>query len=175
VAVAVPATEAQLLLGRLFELSDPLNKVRIAPCWALMVRLEERILPDQDVYSDMSQNIRWVSRNNTKPGRSQKGEHIVVHSGQGWSRQTEDLEPEVVAEELWAEVSHLLALPPVRPAQMVAHLWRHGIVDVPFGESHLFSSEHMVGVAGDWCRGRLAESAFDSGMRLGGAIVEALT
>ena len=99
----------------------------------------------------------------------------MVHAGQDWSRQTEDVEPEVVAEELWAEVSHALSLPPVRPTQMVAHLWRHGLVDSPLGETYMFQHEHMVGVGGDWCRGRLAEHAFESGSALGKAIVEALT
>ncbi len=174
VAVAVPAPEALLLLGRLPELAEPLARVRIAPCWALMVRLENRILPDQDVFSDMSQIVRWASRNNSKPGRTMAGEHIVVHAGQDWTRQTEDLEPEAVAEELWAEVSHLLSLPPVRPLQMVAHLWRHGLVDTPLGETCMFTREHMVGVAGDWCRGRLAEHAFDSGTLLGRSIMDAL-
>lgn len=174
VAVAVPAPEAQFLLGRLPELANPLGVVRISPCWALMVRLDQRMLPEQDVFSDMSQIVRWVSRNNSKPGRSKTGEHIVVHAGQSWSRETEDMEPEAVAEELWAEVSHVLSLPPVRPQMMVAHLWRHGLVDTPLGETFLFAREHMVGVAGDWCRGRLAEHAFDSGTMLANAIIEAL-
>jgi hypothetical protein len=30
-----------------------------------MVRLEQRILPEFDVFSDMSEVIRWVVRNNT--------------------------------------------------------------------------------------------------------------
>ena len=77
--------------------------------------------------------------------------------------------------ELWAEVSHALSLPPVRPAQMVAHLWRHGLVDNALGETFLFSRDHMVGVAGDWCRGRLAEHAFESGHHLGRAIIDAIT
>lgn len=32
----------------------------------------------------------------------------------------------------------------------------------------------MVGIAGDWCLGRLAEHAFDSGALLGKAMLEAL-
>ena len=175
VIVAVPAPEAQLLLGRLRDISETVSRVRMVPCWALMVRLDERVLPDQDVFSDMSQIIRWVSRNNSKPGRGRTGEHIVVHAGQDWTRQTEDAEPETVAEELWAEVSHVLSLPPVRPTQMVAHLWRHSLVETPLGETFIFSREHMVGVAGDWCRGRLAEHAFESGTMLGHAVTDALS
>jgi predicted NAD/FAD-dependent oxidoreductase len=144
------------------------------PCWAVMIRLEDRIMPDQDVFSDMSETIRWMARNNAKPGRNTRGDHIVIHASPGWSRETEDTDPEIVAEELWAEVSHALSLPPMRPAQISAYLWRSGLVDVALGESCLFSSQHMVGVAGDWCLGRLAEHAYDSGVRLGRTIVDAL-
>jgi hypothetical protein len=173
VAVCVPARQAQLLLGRLETLAEPLSRVRMSPCWALMVRLDERVLPDQDVFSDMSETIRWVGRNNTKPGRSGRGEHIVVHASPGWSRETEDADAEAVAEELWAEVSHGLSLPPTRPTQIAAHLWKHGLVETSLGETFLFSGEHMVGVAGDWCLGRLAEHAFESGSRLAKVMVDA--
>jgi renalase len=175
VAVAVPAKEAQLLLGRLEGLAEPISKVRMSSCWSVMVRLDERIMPEQDVYSDMSEVIRWVSRNNGKPGRNPRGDHIVIHASPGFSRETEDADPQQVAEELWAEVSHALSLPPTRPTQISAHLWKHGLVDVSLGETFLFSTEHMVGVCGDWCLGRLAEHAFDSGSRLGKVIVDALS
>lgn len=175
VAVAVPAPQALVLLGRLEEMAQPLSRVRMTPCWALMVRLDEKTLPDQDVFSDMSEVIRWIARNNTKPGRAVRGETIVIHASPTWSRETEDADPEVVAEELWNEVSHVLGLPPVRPVSMTAHLWRHGLVDQALGETYLFSTEHKVGVAGDWCFGRLAEHAFESGDRLGRAIISALS
>ncbi len=175
VAVAVPASEARLLLGRIEELVQPLSRVRMSPCWSLVVRLDEKLLPDQDVYSDMSEVIRWIARNNTKPGRTSKGDSLVIHASPAWSRQTEDAEPEAVADELWSEVSHLLALPPVRPTRMTAHLWRHGLVDQSLGETYIYSSEHQAGVAGDWCLGRLAEHAFESGDRLARAIIGSLS
>ena len=174
VAVAAPAAEARLLLGRIPELVAPLSRVRMVPCWALMVRVEEKILPDQDVYSDVSEVIRWVARNNTKPGRNPTGENIVIHASPAWSREAEDADLEAVAEELWSEVSHVLGLAPVRPSRMTAHLWRHGLVDQSLGETHLYSAEHKAGIAGDWCHGRLAEHAFESGDRLGRAIIESL-
>ncbi len=175
VAVTVPAPQARLLLGRIDEISGPLARVRMMPCWALMVRLEEKTLPDQDVFSDMSEVIRWIARNNTKPSRSKHGENIVIHASPSWSRESEDAEPEMIAEELWGEVSHVLGLPPVRPVRMVAHLWQHGLVDQSLGETYIYSRESKVGVAGDWCLGRLAEHAFESGNRLGKAIIESLS
>lgn len=174
VAVAVPAREARLLLGRLEDISSQLDRVRMSPCWALLVRLDEKVLPEFDVYSDMSKVIRWVGRNNTKPGRSARGDQIVIHAAPAWSRETEDADPELVAEELWAEMCNVLGLPPIRPAQMVAHMWKHGIVETPLGETYIFSREHMVGVAGDWCIGRLAEQAFESGALLGRAMIDGM-
>jgi predicted NAD/FAD-dependent oxidoreductase len=173
VAVTAPAAETQMLLGRLEALAEPLSRVRMAPCWSLLVRTEERLLPMQDVYSDMSEIIRWIARNNAKPGRNVKGDQIVVHASPGWSRETEEVEAEIVASEMWNEVCQILGLPPVRPVQLSAVLWRHGLVDQSLGESFVFSRENMVGMAGDWCLGRLAEHAFESGSGLGRAIIAA--
>jgi renalase len=148
--------------------------VRFSPCWAVLARLEDRAFPVQDVFSDMSEVVRWVARNNAKPARSARGDHIVIHASPGWTRETFDVEAEVVATELWNEVCNILGLPPLRPVQLSAHLWQNGLVDVALGETYLFSTEHRVGVAGDWCLGRLAEHAFESGSGLGNAIVNAL-
>lgn len=174
VAICVPSPRAQLLLGPLEEVSSHLSKVRMAPCWAMMVRLDERILPEQDVSSDMSEVIRWIARDNSKPGRRTRGETIVAHASPAWTRETEDVEPEVVAEEMWGEICHIFGLPPARPSQMSAHVWKHGLVETSLGESFIYSSESKVGVAGDWCLGRLAEHAFESGYGLGRAIVQSL-
>ncbi len=174
VVCAVPAREALLLLGRIDRLADPITRVRMSPCWAVMVRLDQHLLPDKEVYSDMSEVVRWVSLNNAKPGRTGRGDQVLIHASPAWSRETEDADPEAVAEDLWAEVSHALGLAPTRPAQMSAYLWKHGLVETSLGETFLFSSEDMVGVTGDWCLGRLAEHAFDSGARLGKVIMDAL-
>ena len=174
VVCAVPAREALLLLGRIDRLADPITRVRMSPCWSVMVRLDQHLLPDKEVYSDMSEVIRWVSLNNAKPGRTGRGDQVLIHASPAWSRETEDADPEAVAEDLWAEVSHALGLAPTRPAQMSAYLWKNGLVETSLGETFLFSSEDMVGVTGDWCLGRLAEHAFDSGARLGRVIMDAL-
>ena len=174
VAVCVPAPQARLMLGPLSDMADHLTRARMSPCWALMVRLDERLLPEQDAFSEMSDVVRWIARNNTKPSRNTSGETIVVHASPSWSREIEDVEPEAVAEELWNEVSHLFGLPPVRPSQMSAYLWKHGLVEQSLGESYVYSSLDRVGCAGDWCLGRLAEHAFESGFSLGKAMVDSL-
>lgn len=177
VAVAVPAPAARLLLGHIEGMNETLSRVRMMPTWAVMVRLAERTLPDQDVYSDMSEVLRWIARNSSKPGRtvSGGGETVVIHASPAWSRETEDVDPESVAQELWGEVSRQLSLPAVTPQHMSAHHWTHGLVDQALGESYIYSTHYKLGAAGDWCLGRLAEHAYESGQGLGKAIVASLT
>jgi renalase len=174
VAVTVPAPEARLLLRRVGDMTAALAKVRMAPYCALMLQFDERVLPEQDVFSDMSETIRWIARNNTKPDRSARGETIVIHASPAWTRQTEDVDPDVIADELWSEASNALGLPPVRPSRKSAHLWRHGLVEQALGESYVYSQEYRVGAAGDWCLGRLAEHAFESATGLARAIINSL-
>ncbi len=87
-----------------------------------MVRLDQRLLPDADVYSDMSDVICWVVRTNTKPGRNTHGATIVVQASPSWNRENEDAEPAVVAEEIWTLLSNVFSLPPDRPSQMNTNL-----------------------------------------------------
>ena len=172
--VAVPAPQARLLLGRLDYFTSVISRARMSPCWALMARFDDITLPEQDVFSDMSEVIRWVARNSSKPNRGGRGESIVVHASPRWSRETMDVEPDDVAEELWSELCQALELPPMRPKTMSAHLWQNGLVEESVGETCLFSTELRIGVAGDWCLGRLGEHAFESGHRVGRMIIDAI-
>lgn len=45
VAIAVPAPAARLLLGGIEVLAEPLERVRMSPCWSLMMRFDETVLP----------------------------------------------------------------------------------------------------------------------------------
>ena len=172
IAVAVPARDARLLLGRFESISAPIDRVQFLPVWAVMVHLPERVLHDADVYSDMSKIIRWIGRNNAKPHRNSRGDQLVIHAAQAWSRETQDFEPDVVAEEIWSEASNVLGLPPIRPTSMHAVLWRDALVETPLGESCLYTRELQLGACGDWCLGRLAEQAFESGASLGKLMVD---
>lgn len=174
VALAVPATEALRLLGDKDPLAAQLQLVRMLPCWALMVRINDKNFPEQDVFVDASEIVRWIARDNTKPGRDPGGEALVAHASPAWSLAAENADAEDVAEELWSEVGEILDLPPIRPSRMLAYVWRQGVVERALGQTHLYSSQSQIGVAGDWCLGSFAEHAFMSGRHLGKAMAASL-
>lgn len=172
VVLAVPAPQALMLLGKLDIFEDGLTRVRMAPCWSLQVQLDKPVLGDIDVHGEWSEVVSWVSRNNSKPRRIEALECLVIQASHAWSRMTEQDPAEDVANELWGEFVKAAGLPAdLEPVAMHAHLWRHGVTEKPLGETYLLSSEHRVGLAGDWTRGRLVDHAFESGAALGKAIV----
>ena len=174
VALAVPPAEACRLIGDGELLSARLATVRMLPCWALMVRIDDQKFPEQDVFVNVSEIVRWIARDNTKPGRDPSGEALVVHASPAWSLAAEKVDAEDVAEELWSEVGEILDLSPVRPSRKLAYLWTQGVVDRALGQTHLYSPRSRIGVAGDWCLGSFAEHAFTSGRHLGKAIAASL-
>jgi renalase len=176
VVVATAPAQAMLILGQSAgEFERRLAEVHMTPCWSLLVRTDEPVLRDHDVQGDLSDVIRWVSRNSSKPRRSQESECLVVQASPAFSRATQDDEPAAVAIDLWAEVCRVTGWPADRrPIELHAHLWRYAFADRPLGETCLFSSALMVGVAGDWGRGRLAEHAFESGLSLAKQMVAAI-
>ncbi len=145
VAICIPSAQARNLIGRVEGLADVIARVRMAPAWSLMLHFDQRVLPDQDVFSDMSDVVRWIARNNSKPQRRGTGDAIVVHASPDWCRQAIDLEPQDAAEELWSEVAKLFGLDHVRPGVMTAQLWQHGIVEQSLGESFVYSSHYKIG------------------------------
>lgn len=175
IVLAVPAPQAILLLGGLEDFENTLSRVRMAPCWSLQVHLDKPVMGDRDVHGERSEVVRWIARNTSKPRRPAGVECLVVHASHVWSRTTEQEEPTTVANEMWEEMRKLLNLPAsLQPIAMQAHLWKHGFAERPLGETYVYSSEHRVGIAGDWCRGRLVDHAFESGVGLGKALVASM-
>ena len=107
------------MLGHIEKLTASLERVRVAPCLSLMMRFVQQILPEFDIYSDTYQAIRWIGRNNGKPGRKGKRENLLTHASQAPSRETEGVAAEIIAEEIWSEVCYLFGLLPVQPIQDV--------------------------------------------------------
>ena len=108
------------------ELADHLARVRMLPLLGADGPLGRCPAPKR-TFSDCPDTIRWIARDSTKPGRNSRGENLVIHASQNWSRELEDIKSPMLLRGLWNEVSHLLRLPPVRPAVMTAHLPNAGI------------------------------------------------
>ncbi|WP_323761649.1 NAD(P)/FAD-dependent oxidoreductase [Maricaulis sp.] len=170
--VAIPAPQAAALLTGVTPLADPLDTVRYAPCWTLMVSLAEPLGQAPRVYRASDGPCAWVACNSTKPGRSGEGENWVIQAGPGWSESHLEEDPETVTRLLLDAFSSWSGgLPEIRLSQV--HRWRHARVLKALEVPCLWDVEARIGLAGDWCLGPRVEAAYLSGRALAGQMMAA--
>lgn len=190
VLVTAPAPQARALVATAGidwpDLHAALERVRYAPCWALMLAYfgEALFAETHRRERDGAATIAWIARDATKPGRgaARAGgrETLVVHAAPGWSRAHLEREPTEVARLLKAELRRAVgsssggSLPAdERLEHARAHRWRYALVEQAVGEPCLWSPGLGLGVAGDGCLGGRVEAAHLSGTALAERVLEA--
>ncbi|PMR70917.1 NAD(P)/FAD-dependent oxidoreductase [Halomonas heilongjiangensis] len=184
VVVAVPSSQA----GPLVEPHDPAlaaacEAVIQRPCWAAWALLDSP-LPSLPGVDDAWQAVqvrqgplRFVSRNDHKPGRADQGESLTLLAHLDWSQARLEADTDEVARQLLAAFAAVLPagseMP--RPRSLGAHRWRFAQPDV-FARGEAVNRDHRLGsdglaLCGDGWRGPRVEDAWLSGHHLGGTLV----
>ncbi len=171
--LAVPAPQAAPLAASAEVDLPALERVRYAPCWALMLAFDEPVAAPDRSARGIDDMIGWFARDASKPRRSGRGETFVVHATADWSRANLERSHEDVAAELTAR---FLGLTGIRkpPTFTVAHRWRYALVEASAGAPCLWDPRSRLGACGDWCLGPRVEAAFDSGEAVAETIIAAL-
>jgi predicted NAD/FAD-dependent oxidoreductase len=119
--------------------------------------------------------LAWAARNNTKPGRSDDAEHLVLHASADWTVENLELDAEEVAARLLDAFWQASGITPRTPVHAQAHRWRYAIpVDTPSQRSFYDVASGIV-ACGDWAGGPRVEGAFLSGMAAAGRILGSLS
>jgi predicted NAD/FAD-dependent oxidoreductase len=156
-------------------LQQAMEPVLVAPCWTLMLAFPQASPPDLPfgpswhAARSKHHRVRWVARENSKPGRGAI-ERWTVQASPDWSTEHLEDDPERVKAKLlkgFAEITGIRAT----PSHAVVHRWRYAQTQVPLGRSHLHDSRLGLGLCGDWCLGHRIEDAFVSGLELALAMV----
>ena len=174
VLLAMPNVQAQALLqnSKLADkLAEAIAKVKVAPCWTLMVAFPQAIQPTMahigpqwNAARSTHHRISWLARESSKPGRTAM-ERWTVQASPAWSTEhLEDDAPRVLAKLLKAfgEITGIRA----EPAHADVHRWRYAQTTKPLGKTHLWDAKAGIGVCGDWCLGHRVEDGFISGLEL---------
>jgi renalase len=169
VIVAVPAPQVGPLAASAGIRFAELERVRYAPCLALMLAFDRAAGMGECSLSPPDGPVGWIARNATKPGRTDALETLVVHATPAWSRaHLEDAE-QGIADAL------LRCLRPyvgdAEPVVRVVHRWRYARVEHAAGVPFLWDPTQQAGACGDWTGGARVESAFDSGEALADALI----
>lgn len=179
VILAIPSVQAQELLtaSQLAPLAAPLDKVRVDPCWTLMLAYPQAVQPglitigpQWNAARSTHHRIAWMSRESSKPGR-ERIERWTVQASAPWSEEHINDSPERVKGKLMKAFAEITGIR-VTPAHAEVHRWLYAKTVQPLGQSHLWSKDQGIGLCGDWCLGHRVEDAFVSGLELALAVLK---
>lgn len=168
--LAVPSPQALALLRPLPDISDKLEAVKMEPCWVAAIQSAQEVKGLADVTTLEHPVVRRITRNSAKPGRDNKNLYLL-QATKGWSLEHLEETAEDVGTELLRHFTGLTS-EHTKAELLFVHRWRYAFTEQPLGESYLWSPELQLGVCGDWCLGRTAEHAWQSGSALAARILE---
>ena len=172
--VATPAPQAAIMLREFSKLSEELQEFQLDPCWALMACLAK---PLDVVWNGAFVNVgplRWLARNQTKPGRNRETEAIVMHANADWTREHLKDTPEQVTQQLIAEFWAAIGVNMREVLHSDVHRWMYSIPSNPSSTRCVADDSNRIFACGDWAGGPRIEGAFLSGMSAAGYILRSL-
>ncbi len=178
VIVSAPAPQTADLLVNFPTLAQPISKIQMQPCWAVMAAFERPITSDWVGAFIHGSVLTWVARNSTKPNRStspMNAEQLVLHAGHQWTEENWERSADEVAQELLATFWQDSGVPPQSPLHLQAHRWKFALPIDPPSERCFFDAESGIAACGDWAGGPRVEGAFLSGMAAAGRILGTLS
>ncbi len=174
VIVSAPAEQTAELLSKFTELAKPISNIQMNPCWATMVAFDKPVT-NQWVGAFLHGSfLSWAARNNSKPGRSNNGDHVVIHANPDWTAEHWEHDGEEVAEMMLTEFWRVTGATPQPHHYLQSHRWKYAIPVDP-SEMRCFADESAVIVAcGDWASGSRVEGAYLSGIAAAGRVLGTL-
>ncbi|MBF5038943.1 FAD-dependent oxidoreductase [Methylophilus sp. 13] len=173
VVLAIPAPQAQALLGFNLEMQALAASVNMRGCWALMGRYAHTLdLPFDGLFVNAGP-LSWVARDSSKPGRVPEGSAVkevwVLHASAEWSEANIERAPEEVAVALLAAFQ---ALGGEAPMEHSVHRWRYADCANYLHQGFAWDAAQQLGMCGDWLNGGKVEGAWMSGYQLAQAMIK---
>jgi len=170
--VALPSDQAATLLATAGHPFAQTAKTAVtAPCWAVMTRFPSPI-PGPDTLENLAGPLAWAARENSRPGYPAGPDCWTLHATAAWSRSHLEDPPDAITQTLTAAFRSLTNAPP--PDLLLAHRWRHALVETPIGMPCLWDPAARLGACGDWCLDGRIEAAYDSGISLAQSVLNTL-
>jgi predicted NAD/FAD-dependent oxidoreductase len=166
--LAIPAPQSYALT-KLIDHSIEVfcSSVNMQGCWTVMARFSEKVDMPFDAAFINNEIISWISRNNSKPGRTGQ-ETWTIHANPQWSQQCIELDKEE-AGKLILESAKQLGLN-CQNAEIAIHRWRYASGATNTEAGFILNKDNKLSLCGDWLIGGRVEGAWLSGHKLANVI-----
>lgn len=163
VILTLPAPQVLRLLDAASPLSADLSSVTMAPCLTLMAAFPgQGPAVDQD-RAPHDGDLDLVTLEASKPGRDTGLHTWVAHAGVDFSQHYLERDLPGIADRMLPLLCQRIGRQPEAAVHAVAHRWRYATVDRALGRPFLADPSGTLHVGGDWCLGKAAEDAWQSG------------
>jgi len=169
--MTTPPDQARMLLHDK-EVDTLTGKVRMLPCWALLLHTDTPLFAEYDAAFVNRGPLSWVAAQNSRPGRPD-ADAWVLHASPQWSVQHLEKTPAVVQNMMLDAVRELSITSRFEVISATAHRWRYALADEPLDCGALWFGSKQLALAGAWCHGSRVEGAFLSGAAAAGRIMAA--
>lgn len=170
--VTAPPEQAHAILGPQSPLQSKLADVKLDPCWATLVHFAEMLPVPYDAGFVHGNPLRWICRNNSKPGRNMEKECWVLHASPEWSTANLEQSPEEITPRLLESLRQAVGQPLPEIRYATSHRWRYSAPADPLPDQYLWDETTKLGTCGDWCAGPRVEGAILSGLALARRLAE---
>jgi predicted NAD/FAD-dependent oxidoreductase len=167
ISTAPPVQSHALLAAHAPSLAATIAPVTMAPCWAVMLQLSERLPTSYDGAFVHNSPLSWIARNSSKPQRD-AADCWVLHASADWSREHLEVAPDAALAALVDALGEATQQTP-QVSFALAHRWRYALPVEPLHERCLFDRDLQIGACGDWCGGPRVEGAYLSGIAMADA------
>lgn len=165
VLVTTPPEQAMNFLDEAPEIAEQVGRVKMVPCWAVMLAFEQSLSIAFDGVFIHDAPLAWAARNSSKPERPAY-ESWILHGTPEWSEAHLEMDGTEIMPLLSGTFFTCLGLDPVTPAFASAHRWRYAMAEEPLEAGYLWDADLRLGLCGDWCHGSRVEGAYLSGLAL---------
>jgi renalase len=172
VILAIPAPQAALILEPTEGVSSQLKKIKMNPCWTLMLAFDAQIETGFDVWQQPSKDISWIAHNGTKLMRPNEKCCWVIHSSALWAQQKLGISKTLAVDELCNILPKSISKHINSNTFMQSHLWRFAFSSTILKKAYCSTKDYSLLAGGDWALGKKVEHAFVSGSRMANTIIK---
>lgn len=164
VIVTTPPEQARDILPDSSKLHERLAEIKMKPCFALMLTLNQQPRLDFDAALVKNANISWISANHTKPGRT--GASLMIHASNKWAAEHLNDDLEDVKSAMVSSVRELTGIETSSIDHADIKRWVYANIGKQDGTPYLIDKPMRLAACGDWCIKGRVESAFVSASTL---------
>lgn len=170
--IAVPPQQAVDLLPEDSALRQPVSEVNMDPSWTLLISCQETLLPGTDAAYVHTGPLRWIARNNAKPGRATE-QAWVIQANAEWSNQHLETPRVDVQQQLLGAFREISGADTLTLNNVWLHRWLYALPgDASAYTGPTQDAEHSLFLCGDWTHRGSAEGAWLSGRETAHKIIE---